>query len=155
MTEVIGVRFKKVGKVYYFDPCGIQVKKDDRVIVETSRGVECGEATVPNREMDDGAIVKPLKKLVRLATAADLKTMEQNAKFEQEAFGICEKKIAQHKLDMKLVSVEYTFDHSKILFYFSADSAIPVPFCHHSSVLNRSAALQCPNKHSSNSSLWD
>ena len=124
MTEVIGVRFKKVGKVYYFDPNGTAVRKGDRVIVETARGVECGEAVVPNREVDDKSIVKPLKKLVRLATAGDLKVLEQNTRFEAEAFKTCEAKIAQHKLEMKLVSVEYTFDHSKILFYFSAEGRV-------------------------------
>lgn len=124
MTEVIGVRFKKVGKIYYFDPCGVQVPQGASVIVETSRGVECGTAVIANRMVESRSLVEPLKKLLRIATDADLKTLEQNAAFEKEAFKTCEEKIAHHKLEMKLVSVEYTFDHSKILFYFSADGRV-------------------------------
>ena len=124
MTEVIGVRFKKVGKVYYFDPCGIQVKNDAAVIVETARGLEYGEVAMANSQVEDSKIVQPLKKLVRVATDADKKTMEQNLQFEKDAFKVCEEKIQKHKLDMKLVSVEYTFDRSKILFYFSADGRV-------------------------------
>ena len=124
MTEVIGVRFKKVGKVYYFDPCGIQVKNDAAVIVETARGQEYGEVSMANSQVEDSKIVQPLKKLVRVATDADKKTMEQNLQFEKDAFKVCEEKIQKHKLDMKLVSVEYTFDRSKILFYFSADGRV-------------------------------
>ena len=124
MTEVIGVRFKKVGKVYYFDPCGIQVKNDATVIVETARGQEYGEVAMANSQVEDSKIVQPLKKLVRVATEADKKTMEQNLQFEKDAFKVCEEKIQKHKLDMKLVSVEYTFDRSKILFYFSADGRV-------------------------------
>ena len=124
MTEVIGVRFKKVGKVYYFDPCGIQVKNDAAVIVETARGQEYGEVSMANSQVEDSKIVQPLKKLVRVATDADKKTMEQNLQFEKDAFRICAEKIQKHKLDMKLVSVEYTFDRSKILFYFSADGRV-------------------------------
>ena len=124
MTEVIGVRFKKVGKVYYFDPCGIQVKSEMPVIVETARGLEYGEVATANSKVEDDKIVQPLKKLVRIATPADTKTMEQNLQFEKDAFRTCEEKIQKHKLDMKLVSVEYTFDRSKILFYFSADGRV-------------------------------
>ena len=124
MTEVIGVRFKKVGKVYYFDPCGIQVKDDQPVIVETARGLEYGEVAMSNSQVEDDKIVQPLKKLVRLATEADRKTIEQNLQFEKDAFKVCEEKIQKHKLEMKLVSVEYTFDRSKILFYFSADGRV-------------------------------
>ena len=124
MTEVIGVRFKKVGKVYYFDPCGIQVKNEMPVIVETARGLEYGEVAMANTQVEDSKIVQPLKKLVRPATEADKKTMEQNLQFEKDAFRIGEERITKHKLDMKLVSVEYTFDRSKILFYFSADGRV-------------------------------
>ena len=124
MTEVIGVRFKKVGKVYYFDPCGIQVKGEMPVIVETARGLEYGEVAMANSKVEDDKIIQPLKKLVRIATPADTKTMEQNLQFEKDAFRTCEEKIQKHKLDMKLVSVEYTFDRSKILFYFSADGRV-------------------------------
>ena len=106
MTEVIGVRFKKVGKVYYFDPCGIQVKNEMPVIVETARGLEYGEVAMVNNKVEDDKIIQPLKKLVRIATPADTKTMEQNLQFEKDAFKTCEEKIQKHKLDMKLVSVE-------------------------------------------------
>ena len=121
MAEVIGVRFKEVGKVYYFDPNGIQMKKGDMAIVETARGVECGEVAMENREIEDKDIVHPLKKMIRKATQGDLKKVEENRKKERHAFEICEKKILDHKLEMKLVDVEYTFDNNKILFYFTAD----------------------------------
>ena len=124
MPEVIGVRFKKVGKVYYFDPAGIVVKNGQPVIVETSRGTECGEVVMPNREMAEEQITAPLKKMLRIATPADLKIVEENEKFEKDAFKICEEKIKKHQLEMKLVAVEYTFDHNKLLFYFSADGRV-------------------------------
>lgn len=124
MAEVVGVRFKEVGKVYYFDPDGYSLKKGDRVIVETARGVECGEIAMDNREVDDSEIVKPLKKLLRIATEDDLKKVEENKEKEKKAFEICEKKIIKHNIDMKLVDVEYTFDNSKILFYFTADGRV-------------------------------
>lgn len=124
MAEVIGVRFKEVGKVYYFDPDGQTLKKGDRVIVETVRGVECGEVAMDNREIDDEEIVKPLKKLIRIATQEDIKRAEANKEKEKEAFAICQKKIANHGLDMKLVDVEYTFDGGKVLFYFTADGRV-------------------------------
>ncbi len=124
MAEVIGIRFKEVGKIYYFDPDGQELKKGDRVIVETVRGVECGEVALENREISDEEIVKPLKKLIRKADEKDLRTLEENKKKEKNAFGICQKKIADHKLDMKLVDVEYTFDGGKVLFYFTADGRV-------------------------------
>ena len=124
MTEVIGVRFKKVGKVYYFDPNGLKVEKDQDVIVETARGAEYGETVMGNELVPDESIVKPLKKVLRIATPADRKTMEDNLAFEDKAFRTCEEKIAKHQLEMKLVVVEYTFDRSKILFYFSADGRV-------------------------------
>ena len=124
MAEVIGVRFKEVGKVYYFDPNGIQMKKGDMAIVETARGVECGEVAMENREIEDKDIVQPLKKMIRKATQGDLKKVEENRKKERHAFEICEKKILDHKLEMKLVDVEYTFDNNKILFYFTADGRV-------------------------------
>ena len=124
MAEVIGVRFKEVGKVYYFDPNGIQMKKGDMAIVETARGVECGEVAMENREIEDKDIVHPLKKMIRKATQGDLKKVEENRKKERHAFEICEKKILDHKLEMKLVDVEYTFDNTKILFYFTADGRV-------------------------------
>ena len=124
MAEVIGIRFKEVGKVYYFDPNGIQMKKGDRAIVETARGVECGEVAMENRDVSDDNIVFPLKTVIRKATEADLKKVEDNTRRQADAFAICEIKIAEHKLDMKLVDVEYTFDNNKILFYFTADGRV-------------------------------
>ena len=124
MSEVVGVRFKEVGKVYYFDPDGFKLKKGDKVIVETARGVECGEIAMDNRDVSDDEIVKPLKKLLRVATKEDLDKVAENKKKEKSAFEICEKKIAKHNLDMKLVDIEYTFDNSKILFYFTADGRV-------------------------------
>ena len=124
MAEVIGVRFKEVGKIYYFDPAGVTVRPGELVIVETSRGIECGTVVSETREVDDADVVKPLKKLLRTATPADLKKIEENHCKEKKAFKICLEKIAANKLDMKLVDVEYTFDNNKILFYFTADGRV-------------------------------
>ena len=124
MTEVIGVRFKKVGKVYDFDPVNLKVDKDSYVIVETARGVEYGQVATPNHEVEDDQIVKPLRRVLRAATEEDKKTVEENQRLEKEAFAICEKKIRAHQLEMKLVEVEYTFDRGKILFYFTADGRV-------------------------------
>lgn len=124
MAEVTGVRFKNVGKVYYFDPDGNTLKQGDMVIVETARGIECGEVAMENRQISDDSIVQPLKKLIRVATKDDMKKMAENAGKEKNAFDICCKKIAAHKLEMKLVDVEYTFDNTKILFYFTADGRV-------------------------------
>lgn len=124
MAEVIGVRFKNIGKVYYFDPAGEAVKKGEMVIVETARGLECGEVTMENREVEEESIVQPLRKVLRKASEEDLKKAEENRKKEKSAFVACEKKIAEHGLEMKLVDVEYTFDNSKILFYFTADGRV-------------------------------
>ncbi|MCI1966070.1 MAG: stage 0 sporulation family protein [Oscillospiraceae bacterium] len=124
MAEVIGVRFKNVGKVYYFDPAGNILKKGDQVIVETARGVECGEVAMENREVGEESLVQPLRRLIRIATEADLNKVAENKKKEKSAFQICLKKITAHKLEMKLVDVEYTFDNSKILFYFTADGRV-------------------------------
>lgn len=122
MAQVIGVRFREVGKVYYFDPLDNKFEKGDHVIVETVRGMECGEVALENSEVSDEEIVKPLKSVVRRATDADLKIVEENRKKEQEAFDICLQKIADHGLDMmKLVNVEYAFDGKKILFYYTSD----------------------------------
>ena len=124
MAEVIGVRFKEVGKIYYFDPDGKKLELDDLVIVETARGVECGVVAIKNKEVSDEEIVHPLKKLIRKATKEDRKRLEENARKEKEALKICEQKVAEHGLEMKLVDVEYTFDNSKILFYFTADGRV-------------------------------
>ena len=124
MAEVVGIRFKEVGKVYYFDPDSMKLKKGDKAIVETARGVECGEVAMENREVPEEEIVKPLKRIIRAATEADLKIVAENREKEKKAFEICEQKIRAHKLEMKLVDVEYTFDSSKILFYFTADGRV-------------------------------
>ena len=120
MAEVIGIKFKDGGKVYYFDPCGIAVEPDQAVIVETARGIECGLVAAANHEVEEEQIVRPLKKLVRIATVKDVAQMEENRRREASAFEICQQKILEHKMDMKLVDVEYTFDNSKVLFYFTA-----------------------------------
>lgn len=124
MAEIVGIRFKEVGKIYYFDPDGKKFNKEDRAIVETARGIECGTVAMANREIPDDEIVNPLKPVIRKATEEDLKTVEENREKEKKAFDICEKKIANHGLEMKLVDVEYTFDNSKILFYFTADGRV-------------------------------
>ena len=124
MTDVVGVRFKSVGKVYYFDPDGIVFQKGDHVIVETTRGVEYGEVVLPNRQVEDESIVHPLKKIIRQATPDDEKHLEDNSKKEKEAFAICVDKIAKHKLEMKLIDVECTFDNNKMLFYFISDGRV-------------------------------
>lgn len=124
MSEVVGIRFKEVGKIYYFDPIGFKFNKGDRAIVETIRGLECGEVAQANKDVNDDEIVKPLKPIVRVATAEDLKVVERNKKKEKEAFDICLKKIALHGLDMKLIDVEYTFDSSKVIFYFTSDGRV-------------------------------
>lgn len=124
MAAVIGVRFKNVGKVYYFDPEEHVLKIGDKVIVETARGIECGEVAMGNKEVAEEEIPQPLKKVIRVATQEDLARVAENAVREKSAFAICNKKIEAHKLEMKLVDVEYTFDNSKILFYFTADGRV-------------------------------
>lgn len=124
MTTVIGIRFKEGGKVYYFDPKSFNPEIGKYVIVETARGLECGIVANTVCEVEDSAVVSPLKQVVRIATEKDLAQMEKNREKEKEAFDICEEKIAHHGLDMKLVDVEITFDNSKMLFYFTADGRI-------------------------------
>ncbi len=124
MEKVIGVRFKPVGKVYYFLPGKIQFKEGDHAIVETARGMEYGEVVVPEKEVEDKDIVAPLKQVIRRATSKDDKKVEENQRKEQEALETCEQKIKNHGLAMKLVNVEYTFDNSKIVFYFTAEGRI-------------------------------
>ncbi len=124
MTEIIGIRFKKGGKVYYFSPGGNKFKLSDRVIVETARGIECGEVVIENKKVEDSEIVAPLKAVIRKANAKDLAVVERNRQKEQEAFKICEEKIAFRKLKMHLIDVECTFDNNKILFYFTAESRV-------------------------------
>ena len=124
MAEIVGVRFKEVGKIYYFDPCDKKFARNDQVIVETARGVEFGIVAIPNREVEDDSIVKPLRKVVRFAGMDDLRRVEENHQKEKRAYRICQEKIAANRLEMKLVGVEYAFDNSKILFYFTADGRV-------------------------------
>ena len=124
MIEIVGVKFEKAGKVYYFDPAGAQLELGTSVIVETARGIELGEIAIANRPAKEESIVTPLKPVIRTATKEDLKQVELNQKKEKEAFQICLDKIAKHKLNMKLIDVEYTFDQNKILFYFTADGRV-------------------------------
>ena len=124
MLKIIGVRFKSVGKIYYFDPKDYDVKMGDKVIVETARGVECGEIALVDREIDETRFTNPVKGIIRLATPNDMKTIEKNRQQEKDAFKICEQKIAAHKLKMNLIDVECTFDNNKLLFYFTAESRV-------------------------------
>ena len=124
MTKVIGVRFRNVGKIYYFSPKDLEIKAGDHVIVETARGVEYGNVVLPPREVEDEKVVQPLKEVIRIATQQDDKREETNRKKEKEAHQICLKKIREHNLEMKLIDVEYTFDNNKVLFYFTADGRI-------------------------------
>ena len=124
MTKVIGVRFKANGKSYYFSPGDLELQQGDYVIVETARGTECGEVAKGPHDVPDSSIVKPLKTVTRMADAVDVRRMQQNRADEKRAFSVCEERIAKHKLDMKLVDVEYTLDRNKILFYFTADGRI-------------------------------
>lgn len=124
MVNVIGVRFQNAGKLYFFDPGAFWPTPGDFVVVETTRGIEFGEVATSIREINDELLQSPLKKVVRIATAEDVQHAQDNKAGEKEAYAICQKKIAEHKLDMKLVSVEYTFDNSKILFYFTANGRV-------------------------------
>lgn len=124
MADIIGIRFRNMGKLYYFDPDGHKFQRGSKAIVETSYGLECGDVVMVNREVPDADIVKPLKKVVRPASAEDIRRYEENIQKEKRAFEICREKINAHGLEMKLVNVEYTFDNSKILFYFTADGRV-------------------------------
>jgi len=124
MIEIIGVRFKRVGKIYYFDPEGNKYAAGDNVIVETARGVEMGEVALANRLVEEESVVMPLRPIIRRATDKDFEKLIENRKKEKEAFDICLKKIEEHNLEMKLIDVEYTFDCGKILFYFTADGRV-------------------------------
>ena len=124
MKNIIGVRFKKLGKIYFFNPKNLKVKKGDKVIVETAQGEEYGEVLIPTRYVEDEKIIQPLKKVLRIANYKDHKHHEECGELEKEAFKICEQKIKEHKLDMCLTDVEFKFDNSKILFYFTADGRI-------------------------------
>ena len=124
MVKIIGVRFRNVGKIYYFNPKSFQMKPGDHVIVETARGVEYGTVVLGPKEVDDRQVVQPLKDVIRMATQKDDAKEESNRKKEKEAYQVCVKKIRAHQLEMKLIDVEYTFDNNKILFYFTADGRI-------------------------------
>lgn len=124
MLKVIGVRFRGGGKVYYFDPAQIELKRDDQVIVETVRGVEIGTVLLVDKEISDDEVPGPIKKIIRKATEEDKKKAEKNLEKEKEAMKICEEKIIKRELDMKLVGAEYTFDNNKLIFYFTADGRI-------------------------------
>ena len=124
MKNIVGVRFKKPGKIYFFDPGNLKIKKDSYVIVETATGEAYGEAVIINRLIPEDKLVSPLKPVIRIATYKDIKHNEENKKKEKEAMRICLEKIEKHKLDMKLIDVEYKFDNSKIIFYFTADGRI-------------------------------
>lgn len=124
MVKVAGIRFKTAGKVYYFDPDGMELKKGDDVIVETARGMEYGVLTCDIKEVDESEIVAPLKKIVRIAEEKDKKQHEENQKKKERAIALCQEKVDKHHLEMKLIDVEYTFDNSKIIFYFTADGRV-------------------------------
>ena len=124
MVTVIGVRFRTAGKIYYFSPGKLEIKNGDHVIVETARGIEYGHVVLGNRDVEDNKVVQPLKAVIRMANKDDIAREEANRKKEKDAFKICQEKIRKHKLEMKLIDVEYTFDNNKILFYFTADGRI-------------------------------
>lgn len=124
MVNVIGVRFRRAGKIYYFDPAGYDIKVGDNVIVETARGIEYGNVVLAPRLVEDDKIVQPLKPVIRVATEEDDAIERRNKEKEKEAFKICLEKIKKHGLDMKLIDCEYTFDNNKVLFYFTADGRI-------------------------------
>lgn len=124
MKTVIGVKFRKPGKIYFFDPKNLTIKRDDYIIVETSMGEEIGRVVIDNKKLNEAKLANPLKSVVRIASQKDLKQYEENKKKEPEALKICEQKIKKHKLNMRLIDVEYKFDNSKILFYFTAEGRI-------------------------------
>ncbi len=124
MIKVIGVRFKKAGKIYYFDPSGLEIKKGDFVVVETARGIEFGECVIGIKEIPESDIVAPLKSVIRVAEEADINKHKENKVKEKDALDICLKKIEEHGLNMKLIDVEYTFDNNKVIFYFTADGRV-------------------------------
>jgi len=124
LKNIIGIRFKKLGKIYFFNPKGLKVKKGDKVIVETTQGEELAEVLIPNRYVEDEKIIAPLKKVVRIANNRDIKRYDECRKIEKEAFDICKQKIKEHKLNMTLTEVECKFDNSKVIFYFTADGRI-------------------------------
>ncbi len=123
-TEIIGIRFSSVGKIYYFSPNGVSFSRGDMAVVETSRGIECGEVVLPNREVTEDKLVSPLKSIIRRATPEDIRRLKENREREKEIMRVFTEKIKQHKLDMKPIDIEYTFDGNKILFYFTSDGRV-------------------------------
>ena len=124
MIKVVGVRFKKAGKIYYFDPADMNIQKDTYVVVETARGIEFGECVIGIKEINENDIVAPLKSVLRIATEEDIYRHFKNKDKQKDAFNICLKKIQEHGLTMKLIDVEYTFDNNKVIFYFTADGRV-------------------------------
>lgn len=124
MIKVIGVRFRAAGKIYYFDPVGMEIKTGDNVIVETARGIEFGYVVLGSREVEEDKVIQPLKPVIRMATEEDRRIEARNKEKEKEAFAICLEKIRKRGLEMKLIDAEYTFDNNKVLFYFTADGRI-------------------------------
>jgi cell fate regulator YaaT (PSP1 superfamily) len=124
LYDVVGVRFKKAGKIYYFDPNGLHIEDDDFVIVETIRGIEYGKVVLNNKKVEENDVVLPLKKVIRLADEKDRLMVQENQDAAEEAYHVCQKKVSEHGLDMKLVDVEYTFDRNKVIFYFTADGRV-------------------------------
>jgi cell fate regulator YaaT (PSP1 superfamily) len=124
LYDVVGVRFKKAGKIYYFDPGDLSIEKDDFVIVETVRGVEYGRAVIARKQVEEHDVVLPLKKVVRIADHKDRMIVDENKQAAKEAYEVCNEKVNEHQLDMKLVDVEYTFDRNKVIFYFTADGRV-------------------------------
>lgn len=124
MIKVVGIRFKKAGKIYYFDPADMDIQKETYVVVETARGIEFGECVIGIKEISEDDIVAPLKSVLRIATEEDINKHFKNKDKEKEAFEICLKKIQEHGLTMKLIDVEYTFDNNKVIFYFTADGRV-------------------------------
>lgn len=124
MFNVVGVRFKTAGKIYYFDPGDLPIERNDSVIVETARGIEFGDVVVPIRAVDETDVVLPLKQVIRVATRKDIETVRENQEQAKQAISVFKEKIARHELEMKSVDAEYTFDKSKLIFYFTADGRV-------------------------------
>ncbi|CAG9614386.1 hypothetical protein BACCIP111899_03614 [Bacillus rhizoplanae] len=124
MYDVVGVRFKKAGKVYYFDPNQFDISENEFAIVETVRGIEYGKVVITKKQVDENDVVLPLKKVIRIADENDRTIVEENKRAAKEAYQVCQQKVIEHDLDMKLVDVEYTFDRNKVIFYFTADGRI-------------------------------
>lgn len=124
MTKIVGVRFRTAGKIYYFDPKNMMIKRGEHVIVETARGIEYGRVVTGTRDVPEDTVIQPLKPVLRVATPEDDEKVRRNRIREKDAYAICQEKIRKHKLEMKLIDAEYTFDNNKVLFYFTADGRI-------------------------------